>query len=211
MYDRNNRPARTQMSHYLRTGQVLPAEYFVNHKSNLEAHSEDDFLSYKSWTTQDFWNHYKGGNGRTIDLANVGLLGRFRRSRSVINIVNDFKNDQINLAIRHADNVYRRSRGNARDKRQFSDNDTAITDVTWDGNLFSVGNSTFFRSVRGTIEVNAPRNIVLLDGVMSFEIKDWFKDPFDIGVEVNDAKKYKIIAKWQQALSWSAGILQSLR
>lgn len=199
------------MSDYLRTGRVLPTEYFASHKEILSISSTDDFLSHKSWTTRDFWDHYKGGNGRTIDLASIGLLNRFRRSRSVINIVNDFRNDQINLAIRHADDVYRRSRGNARDKRQFSDSDTAITDVTWDGNLFSVGNSTFFRSVRGTIEVNAPRNIVSLDGVMTFEIKDWFKDPLDIGVELPDAKIYKILAQWQQPLFWSAGILQSFR
>lgn len=59
--------------------------------------------------------------------------------------------------------------------------------------------------------MNAPRNIVTVEGVMTFEIKDWFKDPFDIDVEIPNAKIYKIQAKWDQPVSWSAGILQSFR
>ncbi len=129
MYDQNNMPAQTQVSHYLRTGRLLPAEYFVNHKSGLSAYDEDDFLSYKSWTTRDFWDHYKEGSGQTVNLASIGLLNKFRRTRSVINTVDNFRSKQINLAIRHADNVYRRSRGTAREKSHFSDNDTAGTNV----------------------------------------------------------------------------------
>lgn len=48
MFDQRNMPAQTPMSHYLRTGQILPTEQFINQKSNIEAHPEDDFLSYKS-------------------------------------------------------------------------------------------------------------------------------------------------------------------
>lgn len=107
MYDQNNMPAQTQVSHYLRTGRLLPAEYFANHKSGLSAYDEDDFLSYKSWNTLDFWNHYKTGNGQTIDLQNVGLLDRFCSSGSVRTAVEDFKNRQIRLAKQKAMEVCR--------------------------------------------------------------------------------------------------------
>ncbi len=34
MYDQNNMPARTRVSHYLRTGQIFPSESFEENKSS---------------------------------------------------------------------------------------------------------------------------------------------------------------------------------
>jgi len=135
-----HKPAVTQMSHYLRTGSVLPAEYFEEHKS-----SGHDFLSHKSWTTRDFVRRYASGSGRTVDLADVGLLGRFRNSSSVRNAVTAFEMRQMRIAERQANNICKRNQNAKTVTATFSDNDRTITDVTRDGPLFSVGNSSFFR------------------------------------------------------------------
>ncbi len=70
MYNQDNIPARTQLSHYLRTGRILSAEYFADHKSCQSAYGEDDSPSQKSWTTGDFLDHYARGNGRAVDIFN---------------------------------------------------------------------------------------------------------------------------------------------
>ena len=98
MYDQNNIPVRTRVSHYLRTGRLLPAEHFVTQKSDQSAYDDDNFLSHKSWTTLDFLDHYATGNGRTVNLANIGLLERFRNTSSIRRAVENFKAKQIKIA-----------------------------------------------------------------------------------------------------------------
>jgi len=66
MYDARNTPPRTQFSHYLRTGRILPTENFGNQKSDQSGHDEDDFLSFKSWGTLDFVERYISGSGQTV-------------------------------------------------------------------------------------------------------------------------------------------------
>lgn len=200
MYNQSNRPARTQFSHYLRTGRILPAEYFVDHKSCQSAYGEDNSLSYKSWTTRDFVEHYASGSGRTVDLAQVGLLDRFRNTRSVRNTIKEFEMRQMRIAERQANNICGRSQNSKTETTTFSDGDRTVTDVTRDAPFFSVGNSSFFRSSRCSIEVNCSRRIIRLQGTMTFEIKDWFQNPLDIGIELPKAKTYRITAKWSELM-----------
>ena len=104
-------PATTRVSHYLRTGRLLPEEQFTGFKSQHLTVGDDDFLSHKSWSTRDFWNHYKRGRGRAVDLRNVGLLDRFRNSRSVRKAVSDFRKRQTDIAKQKAVEIYRKVHG----------------------------------------------------------------------------------------------------
>ena len=211
MYDQNHKPARTQMSHYLRTGRVLPVEHFQSHKSNPSAYSEDEFLSHKSWTTYDFWKHYKTGNGKPIDLAHVGLLDSFQNSRSVRRAVDNFKDRQIKLAKQKSVQVCRKLKGEYPTIQYvaFSDRNNTTTDVTMDIlRLFSVGGSTFYRSARSVLDVNCGKRTIRLEGILNFSIDDAFIDAKDIpnwidgNQEFDGGVPYKIKASWSKKIFW---------
>lgn len=210
MYDTNNMPARTQMSHYLRTGQILPPENFTDHKSCQPAYGEDDSLCHKSFSTDDFIAHYFLGGGWPVNLGAIGLLDEFRNTRSVINAVNDFKERQIRLAIQKALGICRKLQKTKVTKTQvrFTDRDNTTTDVTNDGALFSIGNSTFFRSSRCMADIDCSKKYLTIEGTMTYEIKDWFKDPGNIfnkpggEREIPGGKPYPIVAEWQERLYW---------
>ena len=77
MYDTNNMPGRTQMSHYLRTGRVLPAEYFEERKS-LKGLSREQIILGISKALREpgrtLFFHYFKRRGQTFDLVANGLL-----------------------------------------------------------------------------------------------------------------------------------------
>ncbi len=207
MYDYTKEPARTRVSHYLRTGRILPAEHFGNQKSDKSVYGEDNALSHKSWNTIDFVKHYFTGNGKPINLANVGLLDRFRNSVSVRRAVDDFRNRQIRLAKQKAVEVCHKLKRTNATKTQvtFSDRNNSATDVTLDiFRLFSVGDSTFFRSAQNIVKVDCVKKTLQLETVTLFEIKDWFKDPGDIFDSTDDeseilgGQRYPIIANWSE-------------
>ncbi len=211
MYDTHNMPARTWLSHYLRTGQILPPESFECQKENQSNFNEKNFLSHKSWTTRDFWDHYFSGNGRAVDLASVGLLNRFQNSRSVRRAVNEFRDRQKQMARQKATAICRRvKRGDATIQfTAFPDRDDTVTDVTLDIlRLFSVGRSTFFRSARSVLDVNCEKRTIRLEGVMNFSIDDAFIDAMDIpnmirgDQDFEDAVPFKIIASWHENWVW---------
>ncbi len=210
MYDQNHRPARTQLSHYLRTGRVLPAELFTSQKSSPLDNGEDDFLSYKSWTTRDFLDHYATGNGRTVNLANIGLLDRFRNTSSVRRAVESFKAEQISLAKQKAVAVCRKLERTEATKTQviFSDRDRTTTNVTQDGPLLSVGGSTFIRSAQCALDVDCVNKTFRLEGFLKFSIDDKFVDAIDFFNQIPGnqdlpfSKPYKIIANWSETFNW---------
>jgi len=208
MYDENNIPAPTQFSYYLRTGRLLPTECFGRHKAKKSA--DDDLLSYKSWTTFDFLDHYATGNGRSVNLDNIGLLDRFRNSGSVRRAVEDFKAKQVQLAKRKAKEICRKlERTQATGTHiVFSDQDKTTTNVTNDGPLFSIGRSVFFRSARSAIDVNCINETLRLEGILKFSIDDAFIDAIDISnmmrgdQDMPFSKPYKIIASWRETYNW---------
>lgn len=180
----------------------MPEDQFASHKSQHLTIGDDDFLSHKSWTTADFVKRYASGSGRTADLRNIGLLNKFRNARSVRNAIREFELRQMRIAERNANNICGRNRDTKVVRASFSDNNTTVTDVTQDGALFSVGASTFFRTSRCKIEVDCSQRIIRLDGILTFEIRDVFKDPFDIGIELPKSKVFKIVAKWSQPMNF---------
>lgn len=181
----------------------MPLENFKNHKSNKANDDQDNFLFNKSWTTRDFVDRYTEGTGQTVDLSNIGLLDRFRNTHSVRNAIRGFELKQMKIAEGEANNICGRTRRPAIVKISFSNNDSTVTDVTQDGPLFSVGHSTLFRYSRCLIEVDCSKRIIRLEGTMTFEIKDWFRNPLDIGIEMPKSKIYRIVAKWSQPMNFT--------
>lgn len=211
MCDARNRPAQTQMSHYLRTGRLLPAEYFENHKSSQPAYGGDNFLSHKSWNTIDFWNHYKEASGRTINLVNVGLFREFLNTSSVSNAIEDFQNRQVSLAKQKSIDVcYKLERSEVtKTQVRFSDRKNTVTDVTMNVfRLFSVGKSTFFRSSQCTIEVDCVKRVIQLEGELKYSIDDAFIDARDFGnrtignQEFEGGVPFKIVVNWRKPFTW---------
>lgn len=152
-----------------------------------------------AWTTRDFVWHYYFGDGQGVTLGGIGLLGTFQNAQSVKNSVADFK-----------DNVVKKD---AADKAKGMDcckeksiniigKKNAVTDVTKE--IYSVGHSTFFRSYDCTLKATECDGKTVkkwsYDCTLSFGIRDWFKDPLDIGIEV-DGTPYKIDADWTEAYS----------
>ena len=194
MRDVLSQSKESQLSQYLRTGRVLPAQPFNQYKSIS--------LSHKSWTTRDFIHHYATGNGRTVNLADIGLLNQFQNSRSVKNAIKAFEMRQMRIAERHANKICQNNHKKTIVSIPFFDEDKTVTDVTQDGALFSVGNSTFYQSSSCVLEVDCYYKVLKLDGILTFEIKDWFRDPLDLDVELPRAKIFKIVAQWSQPMNY---------
>jgi len=120
------------------------------------------------WTSADFVSHYYFGGGRAIDLGDVGLGATFRSAPSVEKAVATF----VDAAL-------------ARKEPTFNFSDKTVTDVT--DAIFSVGHSTFFRTVAG------------VPGIcnFSFSIRDQFKDPVSLGIEMGGVP-YPINFAWAE-------------
>lgn len=77
-------------------------------------------------------------------------------------------------------------------------NDKAITDVTDQPCLFSVGHSTFFRQGNCSVVVDCRTGLWEANCRLNFSIRDWFRDPLGRGIEVG-GKPYQINAGWPEA------------
>jgi len=112
-----------------------------------------------------FVKHYFNGNGKPVNLRDWGLGKKFENTKSVKKEVNDFmdevKNGDFNSMCIEIDST---------------------TNVTWDGELFSVGGSSFFRYA------DCENGVC----IGHFKIMDKFADPLDIGIELPFSKKYNI-------------------
>ena len=141
-----------------------------------------------------FVDHYYTGGGRTIDLANVGLLSAFQNSGSVTTAVGMFHLGLGGKAKEKASSLCDGcDTGTKVDS--FSASDTVGTNVTQVLGLFSIGNSSFFRKGNCQIMANCDNKSFTYQCSSNFSIRDWFRDPLDIGVEVGGTP-YRINADW---------------
>lgn len=104
----------------------------------------------RSWATGDFVAHYFLGNGREIQLADVGLDQLFEQSSSVEKPTNQFITNIIN--------------------EPRTDSQKGISDVTSEPRLFAIGNSTLFMQSNCSDQTCT----------FNFSIQDRFSDPLDI-------------------------------
>ena len=154
------------------------------------------------WRWDDFVGHYYGQTGETVDLADVGLLGVFARARSVRAAVYSFTREKL---FQEAKGLLDVLNCHSATSLQFSVSDHTKTDVT--SEIFVVGHSTFQRAAACTLWVHRccccpPRNGTwrpfeyrLLCNVV-FYIRDWFRDPLDIGIEPGGTP-YRINAEFR--------------
>ena len=152
--------------------------------------------------TQDFVNHYFYGSGQTVDLGGVGLLGAFQSAASVRASVKAFKDKTKSAAEAKARSLCPQCVKGTK-STSFTLDDRDVTDVTNEPCLFSVGNSTFFRSANCSVTANCDNRTFSYGCSLGFKIQDWFRDPIDLGIEIPGATPYRINANWADSVSGS--------
>jgi len=148
--------------------------------------------------TFDFVKRYYSGGG-TLDLGAVGLLGAFQNSASVQGSVNSFKSKVQMAAAAKAGTLCKECDKGSK-SGSFGLADTAETNVTGEPCLFSVGKSTFFRSASCNVSADCNSKTFSFSCSTSFKIRDWFRDPLDVGIEVGGTP-YRINADWSSNVS----------
>ena len=130
--------------------------------------------------------HYYGRSGRTIRLEDAGLYNTYWGADAVRQQMHGFySKTQWSLA----GDV--RSRPCTTSQYTFSLKDKTSTDVT--NVIFVLGNSSFFREVSCTVKLgrcrgccaqsNIPQRSYTATCDFHFYIRDWFRDPWDLGFE----------------------------
>jgi RHS repeat-associated protein len=152
--------------------------------------------------TQDFVNHYFYGSGQTVDLGAVGLLAAFQNAASVRSSVNSFKDKTKSAAEAQARSLCPQCT-NGTQSASFNLDDRDVTNVRNEPCLYSVGNSTFFRSANCGVTANCDNRTYSYGCSLGFNIRDWFRDPLDIGVELPGGTPYRITAGWSDSVSGS--------
>lgn len=152
--------------------------------------------------TFDFAKHYYTGGGSTIGLGGVGLLGAFQNSASVQSAVNGFKQKVSATAKAKASGLCTNCDKGIK-STSFNLNDTGVTDVTGEPCLFAVGHSTFFRKVGCGVTANCANKTFSFGCSLNFSIRDWFRDPINLGVELPGGTPYRINAGWSDRLTGS--------
>jgi RHS repeat-associated protein len=152
--------------------------------------------------TFDFAKHYYTGGGSTIDLGAVGLLGAFQNSASVQGAVGDFKQKVSSTAKAKASSLCKNCDKGTK-STSFNLKDTAETNVTGEPCLFAVGGSTFFRNAGCGVTVNCDNRTFSFGCSLGFSIRDWFRDPIDLGIELPGGTPYRINAGWSESYSGS--------
>jgi hypothetical protein len=126
-----------------------------------------------------FVNHYYFGNGKAVDLGPIGLGQLFENTASVKQITADFIN-KVREAAFPGYNIHKLNIG--------------VSDVTWDGPLFSVGHST----VKGSAMCGSSSCSLQLS------ISDWFQRPLGGSFELGGTP-YSINYDWYRNIPYRAG------
>jgi hypothetical protein len=123
------------------------------------------------------------GGGAYIELGSVGLGAAFEDSPSVEASVSEF-NQSVREEAKAAASAACSScsgSGHSRVDADFSISNLGSTDVTLDGDLFSVGRSTFARGANCRVSVDCKSGRYRYDCTATFSISDEFTDPLRFG------------------------------
>jgi len=155
--------------------------------------------SFGLFCTKNFVFHYYFGGGDPVDLSSVGLSNQFRNSASVRAAVNQF---QALLAKQGAS--YARSacagKKSGTASASFVFASSTVTNVTQDDCLFSVGQSTFFRSAACQLIADCCTKQFSMTCGSAFGIRDWFRDPLSSGYE-GGGTPYQISTSWDESFT----------
>jgi len=166
-----------------------------------------------TWDTSDFVGWYYCGRGKPVDLSQVGLLKRFQKSKEVQKKTKEFPTIVKQIM---RDEATELKCGQTRDLNGFPDGpptrprgDRGIN-VTND--IFVVGDTSFFRQYQCKLSAtscsNGKPDQYSYTCNMNYWIKDWFKDPADIGIELGGTP-YPIKASWTVILTGKIQIPKS--
>ncbi|HLL30428.1 MAG TPA: hypothetical protein VK403_05480, partial [Allosphingosinicella sp.] len=122
-----------------------------------------------AWTTSDFLSHYYGGNGESVNLAEIGLAGLYLSHPSVINLTGAYMNALESVAV-HSFWAPQAEIG--------------YTDVT--DTIYSLGKSALY----------AAGGCQGADCFFRFMIRDKFADPIHLRVEIPFGVPYDIVYEW---------------
>lgn len=136
------------------------------------------------WGYGDFVDWYFNGQGQPVTLAQIGLAAQFE------NLVGGEVHDFFAATLEDMIGTGLKLKCGRRLYKHRIDN--TVTDVT--NSIFSVGNSTFFRSARCFVFKNCSPNgcSVTVSCDFRFKIRDWFANPLDIGMEIQGGTPYRI-------------------
>lgn len=156
----------------------------------------DPIPSYEPPDHSDFTNAYFNGNGEKMDLAGTDYATSFRNSKSVKGKVSEFRGIVNSVISMNCENC---------PSDAITGESKTVTDVTWEVTpsnkaLFSIGNSTFYRNYSCAFSKDENCKCIY-NCTMTFSIKDWFRDPLDIGVEIPGGTVYPINLTWEESIN----------
>ena len=217
MFDQNNMPARTPMSHYLRTGRVL-YEYDAIEGKQLRSEVLRRAISLyviSKWGKPNelLVDHYFFSSGK-VDLVAKGLLPYITRARVFQRVRDRFLRQVQRDLLREAgkicklsqeDYILGREKSVKRFQKKFSDKQS----IDFTSAFFSLGNSYIDMSVNAYAEVNCITGGVSISGNITYEIDDWFRDALDLHdkipgyQELPGGTAFKMVAHWSRPISLS--------
>ncbi len=154
-----------------------------------------------AWSTVDFIMHYYTGRGRTVYLANVGLLDRYKKDPFVERFVSNYKQQIRMLARRRARKLSKDCICKTHVSGRMTYVNDAYTNFTWDPCLHVLGNGELYGTGSCGISVYCPTKRYNYSCGMSFHQNDSFQDPIDLGVELGlISRPYDILAYWQDTV-----------
>ncbi len=153
--------------------------------------------------TSDFVINYFT-NADPVNLNEVGLIGKFRNNSNVKSSIVGFK-DEVNYSCQaRASIACGSSKGsdNSLHYSNFNYSSNDVTDVSSDVlGLYAIGHSTFYRNATCSLSYNCALRKFSYSCQGSFSIKDWFRDPLDVGAEIPGGNPYPINASWSENFS----------
>jgi len=154
----------------------------IPYEPGISEHLELKFTNVndapREWTSADFVNHYKSGNGESVRLRQTGhlikVVGKYRE------IVEDrLKNQIADAARNNAGSSFFYNFGRPYD----------MTDL-----VFSLGDTVIGGFVFG--KSTATFDYLNIEGTLSFYLRDAFADPIDAGIELPGHAPYPVRDDW---------------
>ncbi|HOQ03749.1 MAG TPA: RHS repeat-associated core domain-containing protein [Anaerohalosphaeraceae bacterium] len=157
------------------------------------------------WGTSDFLEHYCFGKAPyrkedPINLKDIGLLDAFKNAPDVFLKTASYQTDVFLKVIRIVNHF--QCSGTLWRIFPIQDEDKTTTNVTSDPGLFVIGHSTFFRKYHCNILIKCcgDQKCFRYRCRFDYSIRDWFRDPFDIGIELPGCTPFRINADWSETM-----------
>ena len=152
--------------------------YMSRTSEHLELLLSDVNDTGSQWSSEEFVNHYRTGNGRAVTLREIGHL---------IRVVNRYMSLVENKLKRQIADKARQNVG-----KYF--NYPFVNTYQMQNDVFSIGDTTIGGLFYGTSKIQ--NALISIEGDLNFFITDEFADPMDIGIELPGSNIYSIMDKW---------------